>query len=283
MPELPEMQALAERLDGRLAGARVGSLDVLQFSALKTVAPPPEALEGDVIAGCARRGKYLIVTLEPGRNVVLHLSQGGRVDVEDPAKSTRPRQAVVRLVAREPEGAAVVGILVKEFGKERKASCWILDADDPGPLDGLGPEPFDAEFEQLVLGGNDRRRLHTLLRDQRTVAGIGRGYTDDALHRARLSPFATLTTLDRGERERLLGAVRSVLDEALLHERRRTGGLPTKLGERFRVHRRRGEPCPECGRSLERVSYESYELVYCAKCQTGGKVLADRRTSKFLK
>lgn len=283
MPELPEMQALAERLDERLGGARVLSLDVLQFSALKTVTPAPDSLEDDVITGWSRRGKYLVVSLASERRVVFHLSQGGRVDLEEPAKTTRPRQAVARLAADEPESGAVVGVLVKEFGTERKASCWVLDAGDPGPLDGLGPEPFDEEFEELVLTGDDRRRLHTLLRDQRTVAGIGRGYTDDILHAARLSPFATLTALDGDQRERFLGTVRSVLDDALRQERQRTGGLPTKLGDRFRVHGRHGRPCPECGRSLERVSYESYELVYCPGCQTGGKVLADRRTSRFLR
>lgn len=282
MPELPEMQALAERLDRRLAGSRVSSFEVLQFSALKTVTPPPDALAGDAVAGCRRRGKYLIVVLDSGRRLVTHLSQGGRVDVEEPARTTRPRQAVARLVVDHPSDGAI-GVLVKEFDTERKAGCWILADDDPGPLEGLGPEPFDDEFEQLVLEGDDGRRLHTLLRDQRTVAGIGRGYTDDILHAARLSPFATLAKLGHPERERLLRTVRSVLEEALDAERGRRDGLPTRLGDRFRVHGRFGEACPECGTGLERVSYESYELVYCPTCQTGGKVLADRRTSRFLR
>lgn len=283
MPELPEMQALAERLSARLVGATVSSLDILQFSALKTVAPAPGDLVGERIDKCTRRGKYLLVTVASGRRLVVHLSQGGRVDIEEPAKTTRPRQAVARLIVEASDETEPVAMLMKEFGTERKASCWVLDGDDPGPLDGLGPEPFDAEFERLVLEGDDGRRLHTFLRDQRTVAGIGRGSTDDILHMARLSPFATLERLGDAERSRLLEATQSILDRALDRERERIGGLPTKLGDRFRVHRRFGEPCPECGETLERVSYESYELVYCPACQTGGKVLADRRTSRFLR
>lgn len=283
MPELPEMQALAERLDARLAGTTVVSLDVLQFSALKTVAPAPSDLAGEPVERCTRRGKYLLVTVGAGRRLVVHLSQGGRVDVEEPAKTTRPRPAVARLTVEAPDGVDPIAILVKEFGTERRASCWVLEADDPGPLDGLGPDPFDDAFERLVLEGDDGRRLHTFLRDQKTVAGIGRGYTDDILHAARLSPFATLTGLDDAERARLVDTTRAILGAALEEERRRRGGLPTKLGDRFRVHRRFGEPCPECGETLERVSYESYELVYCPRCQTAGKVLADRRTSRFLR
>lgn len=283
MPELPEMQALAERLDARFAGATVAAFDVLQFSALKTVAPAPSDLEGERVDGCTRRGKYLLITVGSGRRLVVHLSQGGRVDVEEPAKTTRPRQAVARLVVEPPDGSEPIAILVKEFGTERKASCWVLEPDDLGPLDGLGPGPFDDGFERLVLEDDDGRRLHTLLRDQRTVAGIGRGYTDDILNAAQLSPFATLKGLDAAERARLVDATRTILDRALEGERERRGGLPTKLGDRFRVHRRFGEPCPECEEGLERVSYESYELVYCPRCQTGGKVLADRRTSRFLR
>jgi len=133
------------------------------------------------------------------------------------------------------------------------------------------------------MEGDDRRRVHTLLRDQRTVAGIGRGYSDDILHRARLSPYASLASLSAGERGALLTAVREVLGEALAVERKRSGGLPPKLGDHFAVHARYGTPCPRCGSDLRRVSYESHEVTYCPQCQTGGKVLADRRLSRLLK
>ncbi len=151
------------------------------------------------------------------------------------------------------------------------------------PLAKLGPEPDSPEFEALVREGSDTRRVHTILRDQRTVAGLGRGYTDDVLHRARLSPYASLDKLDEGQRASLLEAVHTVLADALEAERRRSGGLPTKIGDHFTVHNRYGEPCPVCGGDLRRVSYESHEVTYCPTCQTGGKVLADRRLSRLLR
>ena len=277
MPELPEMQALAERLHEAVAGAALSGYEPLQFSALKTFDPPPDALVGRALREVGRRGKYLVLRFEEHR-MLIHLSQGGRVDVEDPPKGTKPRGSVVRLRFEERPS-----ILVKEFGTERRAGWWVLAGDDPGPLEKLGPEPDSEGFEELVLEGDDRRRVHTILRDQRTVAGIGRGYSDDALHRARLSPYATLAGLSSEERRTLLDGVREVLAEALEAERRRTGGLPTKLGDHFAVHNRYGHPCPRCGGDLRRISYESHEITYCPACQTGGKVLADRRLSRLVR
>jgi formamidopyrimidine-DNA glycosylase len=125
--------------------------------------------------------------------------------------------------------------------------------------------------------------VHTVLRDQRTVAGVGRGYSDDALHHAKLSPYAVLGKLDEGERGRLIDALKAILTDALRVERRRSGGLPTKLGDHFTVHGRWGQPCPRCGADLRRVSYESHEVTYCPDCQTGGKILADRRLSRLIR
>ena len=173
--------------------------------------------------------------------------------------------------------------LHKEFGRERKAGWWVLAEGDDGPLAKLGPEPDSAEFERFVVDGDDARRVHTILRDQRTVAGIGRGYSDDILHRARLSPYTSLDALPPEERRTLLDAVGAVLAEALDIERRRTGGLPTKIGDHFTVHGRYGTPCPRCGDDLRRISYESHEVTYCPPCQTGGKVLADRRLSRLVR
>jgi formamidopyrimidine-DNA glycosylase len=277
VPELPEVQALAERLEALLAGSSLTGLDPLQFSALKTYDPPPESLFGRTLASVGRRGKYVALQFG-GPRLLIHLSQGGRIVVEDPPKGTRPRGAVLRLrFADRPS------VLVKEFGTERRAGWWVLAPGDDGPLAGLGPEPDSELFADLLLHGRDRRRVHTILRDQRTVAGIGRGYSDDALHRARLSPYATLAGLTAEERERLLEAIRVTLAEALEEERRRTGGLPTKLGDHFTVHNRYGQPCPRCGEDLRRVSYESHEVTYCPACQTGGKVLADRRLSRLVR
>ena len=278
MPEMPEVQALAERLDQILAGASLDALDLLQFSSLKTYDPKPAEALGRAIDRVTRRGKYLVVELEGGLRVLVHLSQGGRVDVEAPPKSTKPRGAVLRIRAHERPS-----VLVKEFGKERKAGWWVLAPGDDGPLGKLGPEVAGPEADDLLRTGDDARRVHTILRDQRRVSGVGRGYSDDILHRAKLSPYAVLGKLTGDERDRLIAATHSVLDEALEAERTRSGGLPTKIGDHFVVHNRAGEPCPACGADLRRVSYESHEVTYCPDCQTGGKVLADRRMSRLLR
>ena len=199
-----------------------------------------------------RRGKFLVLTFEDFR-LLIHLSQGGRIVFEPTASASRPRGGVVRLrFDRAPS------LLVKEFGTERKAGWWVLAAGDTG-------------------------RLQALLRDQRRVAGIGRGYSDDILHRAKLSPYRSLSTLDAEERDRLLSSVRTVLSDALEVERNRTGGLPPKLGDHFIVHGKFGSACPVCGGDLRRVSYESHEVTYCPVCQTGGRVLADRRLSRLVR
>lgn len=278
MPEMPEVQALAERLDEVLSGAPLDALDMLQFSSLKTFAPRPAEALGRQVERVTRRGKYLVLELDGGLRVLVHLSQGGRVDVEAPPKSTKPRGAVLRIRAHDRPG-----VLVKEFGKERKAGWWVLAEGDDGPLERLGPDVASPEADELFRSGEDARRVHTILRDQRTVAGVGRGYSDDILHRAKLSPYASLAKLTDDERERLIEATRSILAEALEVERERQGGLPTKIGDHFIVHNRSGEPCPACGADLRRVSYESHEVTYCPDCQTGGKVLADRRMSRLLR
>jgi formamidopyrimidine-DNA glycosylase len=278
VPEMPEMQALGERLDQALTGLELAGFDLLQFSSLKTVTPRPTELVGRALTGVGRRGKYLILRFGDAPRFVVHLSQGGRVDVESPPKASKPRGSVARF-----RFAAPPSVLVKEFGHERKAGVWVLDPDDEGPLAKLGPEADSEEFAHWLMDADDSRRVHTILRDQRTVAGLGRGYTDDVLHRARISPTATLARLRREERVRLVGAITAILSEAVDVERRRTGGLPTKIGDHFAVHNRYGEPCPNCGGDLRRVSYESYEITYCPTCQTEGKVLADRRLSRLIR
>jgi len=278
MPEMPEVQALAERVHGAVGGATLEGFDLLQFSSLKTVTPRPSELVGRRLEGVGRRGKYLVLAFERGDRMLVHLSQGGRLDVEAPPKATKPRGAVARF--RFSSGTS---LLVKEFGKERKAGVWSLTAGDEGPLAALGPEVLSDEAATSFRESTDARRVHTILRDQRTVAGVGRGYSDDALHHAKLSPYAVLGKLDAGERERLVDALRAILTDALEVERRRSGGLPTKLGDHFTVHGRWGQPCPRCGADLRRVSYESHEVTYCPDCQTGGKILADRRLSRLIR
>jgi formamidopyrimidine-DNA glycosylase len=281
MPELPQMQALAERLDATLGGFELTGWEPLGFTGLKTVEPSPDTLVGRRLVRVTRRGKYLVFEFDGGQRVLVHLSQAGRLDVETPPKRTRGgKGGVVRLRFGDPATA----ILVREYGTERKAAWWVLAPGDDGPLTRLGPEPDTTAFEDLVLHGTDRRRIHTLLRDQATVAGVGRGYADDALWRAHLSPYATLASLSAEQRTALVAAVRSVLADGLERERTRTGGLSEpKLGGHFEVHGRTGTPCPSCGDTLRRVSYDAYEVSYCPRCQTGDKVLADRRLSRLVK
>ena len=275
------MQALAERIEEWLGGGPFEGYVPLGFSGLKTAVPSPDELIGRTLSSVGRRAKYVILRFdgEPERRVIFHLSQAGRVDFETPPKSTKPKGSVVRWKFSENRA-----VLIREFGTERKAGWWVLGPGDEGPLDGLGPDATGEEFAQWLRAADDGRRVHTILRDQRTVAGVGRGYADDALHRAQLSPYASLKSLKPDERERLLVAIVEVLDAGLERERTRDGGLSqNKLGEHFTVHGKAGLPCPRCGEDLKRVSYESHEVVYCPHCQTGGKVLADRRLSRLVK
>lgn len=282
------MQALAERLNALLAGTTLLRADVLGFSSLKTYEPTPDSLLDHRLVSVGRRAKYLVWEFDDGVQVVLHLSQAGRLDVEQPPKRTRPRGSAVRFVFGRGGGGFEgpgVGVLVREYGTQRKASWWVLPPGEEGPLAGLGPEPGSEEFAELIRTSKSRRRLTTDLRDQHVVSGIGRGWGDDILHRAHLSPFASFGSLNPEQREALLSAVTSVLDEALELERTREGGLSEgKLGGRFKVHGRAEELCPSaCGDTLHRVSFESYEMTYCPTCQTGGRQLADRRLSRLLK
>src|SRR5580765_4105242 len=275
------MQALSERIDEWLRGATFEGFDPLGFTGLKTAVPSPTELVGHKLVRVDRRAKYVILHFDtsPELRIVFHLSQAGRVDFETPPKRTRPKGSVVRW--RFSDDRAV---LLREFGTERKAGWWVLAPGDAGPVEKLGPEATSEEFAQWFRTADDGRRIHTILRDQRTVAGVGRGYADDILHRAKLSPYASLKSLKPDERERMLAALQEVLAEGLERERLRTGGLSqNKLGEHFTVHGKAGLPCPVCGNDLKRVSYESHEVVYCPTCQTGGKVLADRRLSRFVK
>lgn len=282
------MQALAERLDALLAGTTLHRIELLGFSSLKTYDPAHESLLTHQLSSVARRAKYLVWTFDDGVRLVLHLSQAGRLDIERPPKVTKPRGSAVRFIFGHDEtglDGESIGVLVREYGTHRKASWWVLAAHDDGPLADLGPEPGSESFADIIRTSESRRRLTTDLRDQHVLAGIGRGWGDDILHRAKLSPFASLHSLDITQREILLVSITDVLSEALELERTRGGGLSeAKLGGRFKVHGRAGQACPTpCGDTLQRVSFENYEMTYCPTCQTGGRVLADRRLSRILK
>ena len=279
MPEMPQMQALAERIADHVVGRRLVGFTALSFNGLKTAVPDPATLIGQRVIAIGRQAKYVWFEFEHGERFLFHLSQAGRFDIETPAKITKPKGSVVRWKFESD-----LGCLLREWGTERKAGWWVLAKADNGLLDRLGPEPGSDAFNKLVRTSVDGRRIHTLLRDQRTVAGIGRGYADDILHHAELSPFASLKSMKSDQRETLLTAINDVLADGLSRERQRTGGLSAnKLGEHFTVHGKHKLPCPRCSTDLEHVSYESHEVVYCPQCQTGGKILADRRMSRLLK
>lgn len=275
VPEMPEIAALAERLHASFAGQALVRAQPISFHALRSVADP-QVLAGARLTGVTHRGKYVVATLGD-RRVVLSFAQGGRLEIEPGGKTTRPRGALVRFAFEH--GAW----LLREWGTERRAGWWILVDGDDGPLANLGPDCDDPAAAAWIRSADDRRQLHTALRDQHTIAGLGRGWTDDILHRARLSPFATLASLDAARREDLVHAIDDVLTQAIALERARDGGLPPKLGDRFAIHNRAGTPCPVCGSDLRRVSYASREVCYCPACQTGGKILADRRLSRLVR
>src|SRR5262245_2173533 len=192
MPEAPQMQALAERLEAWLDGATFEGYAPLGFSGLKTYDPPPESLVGRALLGVGRQAKYLILDFGDDMRMLLHLSQAGRMDFEQPPKKTKPRRSVVRLSFSGDRA-----VLVREHGTERKAGWWVLGPGEVGPLEKLGPEATSDDFAEWLRTSTDGRRVHTILRDQRTVSGVGRGYADDILHRAKLSPYASLKSMSR--------------------------------------------------------------------------------------
>lgn len=278
MPELPEVQAHAERLTDDFAGASLRGFRPITFTALKTFSPAPEVAVGQPLRGVGRRGKHLLLTFEAATFVV-HLMQGGRL-VPDEKQSAKPRGGIARWTFDDSRA-----LLLTEAGTERKAGVWVLDGDPLAqpPLGELGPEADRIDPpELLALLHAHPMRLHGWLRDQRILAGLGRRLANEVCHRARLSPFAGTGKLRAGDAEVLAAAIRASVDEGLAYERTRAN-MSTSKERPGSVHGRAGEPCPNCGDVVRSVEYTRYRVDYCATCQTGGKVLADNTTSKFLK
>ena len=282
MPELPELEALAEGLTRACTGRTIVGARVWMPSTLKTATPPIEALTGAMLNRVWRRGK--IVGMEAGElTLVMHLMQSGRLGLTD-ATAKRPNRAAALSVALEGGGE----IRLREASTEHRASAHLLPtaqvATHP-PLAALGPEPVGlAPASWRSRLAEPPARLHTALRDGRRVAGIGRAYASDIMWAARLAPFARTDRLTDEECERLARAADAVLGQALDRARERiTTNLPDREERVTAVHRHFGDPCLRCGRRLERVSYEGYELVYCPDCQNGGRTLADRRMSRLLR
>jgi formamidopyrimidine-DNA glycosylase len=282
VPELPEVQAHAERLTAVYAGTALAAFVPVSFTALKTYDPRPEAAAGRTLAAVNRRGKHLLLEFPDGEDrltFVVHLMQGGRLR-PDPKQSKKPRGGVARWVFDNGDA-----LLLTEAGTEHRAGVWVV-AGDPlvkAPLDHLGPEADTIDdWEMAALLEQHPMRLHTFLRDQRILAGIGRRLANEVCHRAKLSPFASTKKLGDAGAAAVVAAIRAAVADDLAFER----GLDEMSSSAQRpgaVHGRTGEPCPVCGDVIREVAYRDYTVHYCATCQTGGKVLADNTTSKFLK
>ena len=284
MPELPEVQAHAERLTAAYSDAVFTTFEPLSFTALKTFSPAPDAPKGRTLSRVDRRGKHLLLQLDgdggdDSLTFVVHLMQGGRLR-PDPKASRKPRGGVARwrFETHEP-------LLLTEAGTEHRAGVWVVAGDPVSqpPLDHLGPEADTVDDWQMAeLFTAHPMRLHTFLRDQRILAGIGRRLANEVCHRAKLSPFAPTKKLGDAGAAAVVTAIRECIAEGLAVERERDDMSSSK--ERpSAVHHRTGEPCPVCGGDIREVAYRDYTVNYCATCQTGGKVLADNTTSKFLK
>jgi formamidopyrimidine-DNA glycosylase len=285
VPELPEVEITARRLDEALAGAEIESTMAPGINALKTFDPPLHALDGRTIEGIRRRGKHLVIDVAGDLAVLVHLMSAGRLQLYDKRASLRDRTS--RLLIRIADGERELRL--REFGTKQAAWVKVLRApeleEDPA-LATLGPDAWPEPPEDLRerLAAQGARPLHSVLRDQRVIAGIGRSWVDEILWTAELSPFERANDLTEAQGESLRTAIRGVLDGALEHyEEVVQLPIPDKLPLPLKVHRHQGEPCPRCGTTIEAVHYEDYVMCYCPHDQTGGRVLKDRRLSRLLK
>jgi formamidopyrimidine-DNA glycosylase len=275
MPELPEMEAWRRALDDPVRAFPVEKAGPAHVATLKTFDPPLAALEGRRLTGAERRGKRLLFPTDDDELVLLvHLMTAGRLRYLRPGEKG-PKSPAFRL--RFQDGAELV---LTEAGSKKRAGVWLLTPEQAdAELAHLGPEALGLGAGRLAeILQADSRRLHSLLRDQRAIAGIGRAWANEILHHAKLSPFALSTQLEPDEFERLAEAIDSELARGL--ELRERGAGDKQV---YRVHNRLGEPCYVCGTPLARVDYDEHTVYYCSRCQTGGRVLKDRRLSRLLK
>jgi formamidopyrimidine-DNA glycosylase len=275
MPELPEVETWVRELDPLVSAHPIERAGPAHVATLKTIDPPLAALEGQRLAGAERRAKNLLFPTEDGELVLrVHLMSAGRLRFLAPG-AKRPKTPMFRL--RFQGGGE---LLLTEAGKKKRAGVWLttprqLEQD----LSHLGPDALEVDVAELdEILKRERRQLHPLLRDQRAIAGIGRAHANEILLRARLSPFKASTELSPEETERLASAIQDDLTRALALRGRGKGDRDVYL-----VHDRLGEPCPQCGNPILRVDFEEHTIYYCARCQTGGRVLKDRRFSRLLR
>ncbi|MFD6401413.1 Fpg/Nei family DNA glycosylase [Nocardia sp. NPDC060249] len=289
MPELPEIEALAQFLRDHAVGAVVGRVDVAALSAVKTFDPPVTALSGRDVTGAGRWGKFLGMDCG-GLWLITHLSRGGWLRWVDEPNPLPPKPGgksplALRVHFFTPEGATPA-IDLTEAGTKKRLAVYVVE--DPAMVPGiarLGPDALGlTEDEFAALLKSTSQRIKTAIVDQTLIAGIGNAYSDEILHTAQISPFANTRTMSAEKVSRLYIAMRTVLLDAV---DRSVGQDAARLkGEKrsgMRVHARTGQACPVCGDTVREVSYAERSFQYCATCQTGGKVLADRRMSRLLK
>jgi formamidopyrimidine-DNA glycosylase len=275
MPELPEMEAWRRQLNDPVSAFPIEKAGPAHIATLKTIDPPLAALEGRRLSGAERRAKRLLFPTEDGELVLLvHLMTAGRLRYLQ-AGEKGPKTAAFRL--RFQGGAELV---LTEAGKKKRAGVWLLTFEQAeAELEHLGPEALGLGAERLgEILGSESRRLHSLLRDQRVIAGIGRAWANEILHAAKLSPYALSRDVTSEEVERLAAAIDSELERGLAL---RESGANDK--RTYRVHRSLGEPCHVCGTPIAQVDFEEHTIYYCPECQTGGRVLKDRRLSRLLR
>jgi len=275
MPELPEMESLRRLLDEPVAAHPILQAGPAHVATLKTFDPPLRVLDGQRLAGAERRGKRLFFPTEDGKLVlVVHLMSAGRLKWLKPGEAG-PKKPAFRLAF---EGGAQ--LVMTEAGSKKRAGVWLLTPEAAAEeVAHLGPEALGLGPERLAeIVHGESRRLHALLRNQHLIAGIGRAWANEILHAAKLSPYALSSDLDDEEVARLAAAIDSELARGL--ELREAGASDEKT---YRVHRRLGEPCHLCGTPLAQVDFEEHTIFYCPTCQTGGRVLKDRRLSRLLR
>jgi formamidopyrimidine-DNA glycosylase len=287
MPELPEVEALADHLRRHAVGQTIGRIDIAALSVLKTFDPPPTALHGQPVTGAARWGKYLGMHAG-GLWLITHLSRAGWLKWSDKlaAAPLKPGKGPIGLRVHLGTPGEAPGFDLTEAGTQKRLAVWIVD--DPASVPGiatLGPDALEIGPEQLAdILKPHTGRIKTVITDQKVIAGIGNAYSDEILHVAKLSPFATANKLTAAQLGALHDAMITVLTDAV---QRSVGQQAATLkGEKrsgLRVHARTGLPCPVCGDTVREVSFVDKSFQYCPTCQTGGKVLADRRMSKLPK
>ena len=288
MPELPEVEGLALDLTGRLTDRAIVRVDIAAFSALKTFDPPLSALNGLMVDGVTRHGKFLDISAS-GLHLVVHLARAGWIRWRDEVPKLPPKPS-----NKSPLAARVVldddsGLDITEAGTKKGLALYVVrDPQDVPGIARLGPDPLDDSFTidvlRQILVDAGRAQIKGVLRNQGTIAGIGNAYSDELLHAARLSPYAPASGIEGERLQTLYDAIRTVLGEAV--ERSRGLAAADLKGEKksnMAVHGRTGLPCPVCGDVVREVSFADSALQYCPTCQTGGKPLADRRMSKLLK